>query len=172
MDNSQASKITMLFAPGSLLLGLYLKEIIIINQCYSDCALGTPKTAFLHLSQPDLHSSLIYQPSKMLENFFLGSRQPLISVYFISKSILVKLNFNPEFLCCSGSTFTHKVSSSLSPELWVPIKNKKVGESRLWIRATHLSLGLEFCWFRSLNSLFQTLNCRQFYFLKNCLLGS
>lgn len=29
MDNSQASKITMLFAPGSLLLGLYLKEIII-----------------------------------------------------------------------------------------------------------------------------------------------
>lgn len=32
MDNSQASKITMLFAPGSLLLGLYLKEIIIIKE--------------------------------------------------------------------------------------------------------------------------------------------
>lgn len=29
---SQASKITMFFAPGSLLLGLYLKEIIIIKQ--------------------------------------------------------------------------------------------------------------------------------------------
>lgn len=32
MDNSQASKITMLFALGSLLLGLYLKEIIIIRE--------------------------------------------------------------------------------------------------------------------------------------------
>ena len=32
MDNSQASKITMLFAPGNLLLGLYLKEIIIIKE--------------------------------------------------------------------------------------------------------------------------------------------
>ena len=31
MDNSQASKITMLFALGSL-LGLYLKEIIIIRE--------------------------------------------------------------------------------------------------------------------------------------------